>query len=143
MGYAPIYPLSKIAANYNNTLGLVAWETILVTGDTQAFFPPVVYGGYSVGQERVRGDGTSYFSGRKVAHGQFGVITQNQFYYLQVTYCNGGYTGFVTVEIRTEDPNNYHTWNAILKLPQWSEVKKQSQAISPFPFLLRRLQFIA
>jgi len=48
MTYLYMYPNSQIASGYNNTGGLAAWESIVPTGDV-AFFAPVIYGSFDVG----------------------------------------------------------------------------------------------
>ena len=134
-----LYPNSKIAASYDNSGALVAWESIVPTGGTR-FFAPVLYGNFDPGQEDTLTDGNAYFEGYAVINGSFGALTQVQLYYLQTTYCNSGYSGPVTIECRTESPNNYLTFNAVLRLTKLSESQKKSMAYENYKFLFTRLR---
>ena len=133
-----IYPLNQIAAGYNNSGGLTAWENLVITGEPR-LFAPVLYGMSTAGEETIRGDGTSYFSGFLVVNGFFGAITQGQLFYVMSTFCSGGFSGFVSVNFRLYDPVNYYRANAVLHLTQPSANKKVGQGWEKYKFSYTRV----
>lgn len=141
MAYLYMYPESKIAAGYNNTGSLIAWESIVPTGDV-AFFAPVIYGSFDVGDKKFRLNGTPKYVGFGQAKAGWGVLTQAQRYYLQTTYCAGGYFGEVTMKFRLENPDSYVIANCILDLSKISESRKESQAFPEFFAYMQRLEII-
>jgi hypothetical protein len=117
----PIYQSQiQIAVGNNNTAGLVVWEAL--TDGVRSFLPGRQYGTYDIGETRTRLTGRPYFSG--VSRIQFisAVITAGQYKYLKDTYCAGGYSGLVTINIRTDDPDTYADYNATMVLLKESEL---------------------
>lgn len=110
----------QIAVGNNNTAGLVAWESL--TADGINFLPVRQYATYDIGETRTRLNGRPYFAG--VSRTQFlaSAITLAQYKYLKTTYCAGGYSGLVTINIRTDDPATYADYNATMILPKESEL---------------------
>ncbi len=107
----------RIAAGWNVVLGsLVNIESILPNGDTYRFRAPQAYGLYNVGQNRIRGDGLVYVAGYASVTWRFGVMTRLQYEYLRTTYCNGGFSGKVTI-LTTLGSSAYSRMNASMILP--------------------------
>lgn len=106
----------RIAAGHNVALNsLVNIEDITPAGD-RPFFPPKAYGYYNAGQYRIRGDGTLYIAGFASLTWLFDVLTRKQYEYLRDTYCNGGFSGKVTLYTRL-GRLAYSRMNAIMILP--------------------------
>lgn len=141
MAYLYMYPESKIASGYNNTGGLVAWESIVPTGDV-AFFAPVIYGSYDVGDKKFRLSGMPKYVGFGQAKAGWGVLTQAQRYYLQTQFCSGGYFGEVTMKFRLESPSTYVIANCILDLTKISEARKESKTFPEYFAYMQRLEII-
>ncbi|GIV50521.1 MAG: hypothetical protein KatS3mg038_1042 [Candidatus Kapaibacterium sp.] len=117
----PVYDY-RIAAGHNVPLAsLVNIETIVPAGDV-AFYPPRAFGTYNAGNIRVRADGRLYFAGYPSIRWDFGLMTRAQFLYLQTTYCNGGYSGPVTIYTRLDRHDEYKRCNAIMVLPQLADL---------------------
>lgn len=107
----------RIAAGWNVALGsLVNIESILPGGDTYRFKAPQAYGAYNAGQYRTRGDGQIYLAGYPSLAWTFGVLTRLQFEYLRTTYCNGGFSGKVTI-YTTLGSSAYARMNSVMILP--------------------------
>jgi hypothetical protein len=137
----PIYPSSKVAAGYNNTGSLTAWETIKPTGGTY-FFAPVIFGLLDPGQDVIDLGGALDFEGFASSGILWTAITQLQVFYLQTTYCAGGFSGRITIEYRSLDPGNYVTANAILHLPKPANSQKKSRAYENYQGRLTRIAII-
>lgn len=117
----PVYDY-RIAAGHNVPLAsLINIETIIPSGDV-AFYPPRAWGNYSAGAVRIRTDGHVYLAGYPSVIWRFGLMTRRQFRYLQTTYCNGGYSGAVTIYTRLDNAAQYRRCNAIMVLPQLAEL---------------------
>lgn len=112
----------RIAAGFNNAVGLVNVEKIAIAGERG--FIMQNYGHFNPGAFKVRGDGTLFLSGFGSTSWIFEAITKNQFRYLQETYCNNGYSGKVTIRTRTDDPDVYANYNAIMILPKLPDLRK-------------------
>lgn len=107
----------RIAAGWNVVLGsLVNIETILPGGDTYYFRAPQAYGFYLDGQRRVRGDHLIYTAGFPAVTWRFAVLTRKQYEYLRTTYCNGAFSGKVTI-YTTLGSSSYSRQNAVMVLP--------------------------
>lgn len=108
-----------IAAGNNVALiSLVNIETITPPGDQYHFFPPKAKGYYDPGQPNVRGDGLIGFNGFPSVVWIFDVMTRLQLTYAKTTWCNGGWSGLVTIYTTTGD-NTYARYNAnlLISLP--------------------------
>jgi len=116
----------QIAVGNNNTAGLVAWESL--TADSKTFLPVRSFATYDIGERKTRLTGRPYFSG--VARVQFlaSAITLAQYKYLKTTYCAGGYSGLVTIKVRTDDPVTYANYNATMILAKESELEYRYNA---------------
>jgi len=87
-----------IAAGYNVALNsLVNIERIKPNGDTKYFYGPKAMGFYSPGAPNVRGDGLLSFNGSAKVDWLFDVMTRLQLDYARTTWCNGGWSGYVTI----------------------------------------------
>lgn len=111
----------QIAVGNNNAAGLVALESITPSGDI-AFLPVRQYGTFNAGETKTRLNGRPYFAGVQSTQFICAVVTWAQFKYLKTTYCNGGYSGLVTIRIRTDSPATYANYNAVLVLPKESDL---------------------
>lgn len=136
--YQPQY---QIAAGNNNTAGLVALESITPAGDIQ-FAPVRAYWNYTPGSQRTRADGTLYFAGFASQAWICRVLTKAQWQYLKTTYCNGGYSGEVTIRTRFGNPDAYANYNAILNLPVESATTQASRVFTDIQLTFTRLQSI-
>jgi hypothetical protein len=105
----------KIAAGHNNAGSLVNIESITPSGDRH-FFPPEGFNNFNPGQANIRGDGLIGRSGSPSCFWVFSAMTRKQVAYLRTTYCNGGYSGFVTIATRP-DTIAYANYNAVMILP--------------------------
>lgn len=111
----------RIASGQNLPLGsLTNVEDITPTGD-RSFYPPQTFGSYDPGAARLRPDGSVYHAGFPSVVWKWRSMTRDQYKYLQDTYCNGGYSGTVTIYTRTEDDSAYERYNATLRLPKMPE----------------------
>lgn len=106
----------QIAAGINNEAGLVNLETVTVVGDTKPFFAPVGYSSFKPGVRKIRSDGTLAITGFPSAYWIIPIVTRKQWEYVQDTYCNGGYSGKVTIRTRIGRAA-YANYNAVLTLP--------------------------
>lgn len=134
-----LYPDSKIAANYNNTGGLVPWESLRPSGDKR-FLAPILYGKYNPGQRTYALDNMPFFRGfPAVLNGEFAFITQAQLYYLKVNYLSSGYAGKVTMRLRLEDWATYVNVNCIFDLSTMDQIKKTNRTFEHYLFTLRKV----
>lgn len=113
-------PNIQIAVGNNNTAGLVAWESL--TADSVSFLPVRQFGTYDIGERKTRLNGRPYFAGDSKVQFLAGAITLAQYYYLKTTYCAGGYSGLVTINVRLDDPATYADYNAVMILAKESEL---------------------
>lgn len=135
------FPLQKhaIGVGYGVALAsLVNWETI-TPGGTVPFSPVKAWGNYTKGVKRVRQDGMLYIAGDDSLGWLWTGVYHKQFAYVMTTYCNGGYTGKVTIYTITETPDTYARFNAILTLPLLSELDWQGRATRTVSLLFSRL----
>jgi hypothetical protein len=137
-----MYPNSKVAPGRNNTGGLVAWESLIPSGD-QRFFAPIIYGHYSPGLKAYDLTRLPFFRGfPEVLSGEFSLITQAQVWYIKNTLLSGSYGAWVTMELRTEDPSNYVYINTIFDLETMNNAKKTSKVFEHYPFVLAKIEVI-
>lgn len=106
-----------IGAGHNLPLGSLTYvHAIRATGELEYCRPPASYGTYSPGVLRVRGNRLATFAGDEVVKWRES-FTKLQFKHWQDTYCGGGYSGFVTVNTKTDVPTTYERYNATLIMP--------------------------
>lgn len=117
-----IKPQLKIAAGYNNVVGLTTIETIIATGETTPYHAPSAWFNNRPGRFRVRLDQSRYISGKQSSALLFTFFTKKQWYYWSETYCNSGYDGPVTVQIEDREPGVYLQFNCINYLPPVADV---------------------
>lgn len=122
-------PEIQIAVGHNNTAGLTAFEAITPSGDTH-FLPVRQYGTFNTGETKTRLTGRPYFAGRQSIQFLCAVMTWVQFAHLKTTYCNGGYSGLVTIRVRTDNPDVYKNYNAVLVLPKESDLTTRFKAFT-------------
>lgn len=137
MAPTPIYPLNRVSSGYNNTGGLTAWESIQPANEPP-FFAPTWFGFYTAGKRLVRADGSLYFSGFPVVNGQL-TMTVGQLWYIQNTYCGGGFSGFVTAQLRLLNPAVYNIVNAVLTISDLSANKRIASGWDHFKISLTRI----
>lgn len=134
-------PFLQLAVGYNNAAGLVALQSITPTND-KPFYPIQNYGTFDPGQFRTREDGTLYVAGYASAQFVFNVITRRQVEYLQDTYCATSWSGKVTVKMRTDDPDTYANYNAILLLTKLSEATRRQKVFVDYVVSFTRMEAI-
>lgn len=108
-----------IAANHNvSQNSLVNIETIKPNGDTYYFFAPKAIGSYDPGRPNVRGDGLISFNGSASVIWKFPIMTRLQLAYARTTWCNNGWSGYVTI-YTTTGGITYARYNAnlLISLP--------------------------
>jgi len=114
----------KIASGWNVGSGSLV-DITAVTDGTNHFADPKSQYFYTPGQRLIRADGSVYNAGFAEVTWQFGIMFFNQLYYLQQTYCSGGWSGQVTILTNTLNPVSFSRLNAQMILPQPSELKAQ------------------
>lgn len=122
------FPDIQLAAGHDNTAGLTAIETVLAGFDSTTFpgfpgVPPSHWGRFTRGGMVIRGNGLVTFRGYPTTEWPFGFLSRAQVRGLMDTYCGGSYSGLVTVRMHTDDPDNYENYNAVMILPQLSEIQ--------------------
>lgn len=106
----------RIAAGSNVALNsLTKITTIKPTGDTYYFYSPIAIGYFDPGKPNVRGDGLLSFNGYSSVTWVFRVMTRLQLDYARTTWCNGGWSGPVTI-YSTTGGIAYARYNAVLIL---------------------------
>lgn len=108
-----------IVAGHDNQATVVNVETITPTGDTRAFCPPRSWGNYDPGIERIRGNGTITYAGKKQTRWTFAVMTVHQYEYALTTW-----EGEVTIRTRTTH-EDYEYYNAVCHVPKLTEQQKK------------------
>lgn len=108
----------RIAAGHDVALGsLVTITTIKPTNDSYYFWAPKAIGFYDPGKVNVRGDGLLSFNGFPSVQWVFDTMTRLQLSYARTTWCNGGWSGYVTI-YSTNGDTTYARYNAnLLILP--------------------------
>jgi len=128
----------RIAAGHNVALvSLVNIETIKPTND-QYFYSPQAIGNYDAGQPNVRGDGLFSFNGFASVGWLFPVATRKQLAYARTTWCNGGWSGPVTIYTTTGD-ETYARYNANLLLSFYNVMDGKYYAIKGMQFAMTGL----
>jgi hypothetical protein len=129
----------KIASGLNVGSGsLVNVELIKPTGGTY-FYAPDSYGTYSLGQRKMRLNGTLFNSGYKVLVWKFDYITWVQVRYLMTTYCSSAYDGDVTINTTTDATTTYSRLNAHMILPELPASEKNFTIFPHFRIVFTRL----
>jgi hypothetical protein len=130
----------KIAAGYDNAGGLVNIGTIIPASNI--LFPePIARPNYTPGQRNVRGDGRLYMNGSASQIWLMTRITFAQWDYAKETWCEGGYSGFVTIRTRYV-VKTYSNYNAVLTLLSESELDGDGIGYKNVPFTFTRLRAI-
>lgn len=113
-----------IGVGHNNVPGLVNVQSIAATGEPQYQFydAPLAVPGYSPGIRRVRLDGLDYFVGNETVRWLFGMWSWYQYDFWSETYCDGGYSGLVTIRTRI-GRRAYANFNATCHLPTPVEMR--------------------
>lgn len=134
--------LFKIGAGWNLPDGsLTNVEDIHPTNDVNCY-PPVAL--YNPGNYLIRGDGSLYIAGYPAVQWVFGgnpggKITRLQARYFQDTYCNGGYSGTVTINTLTDNPGTYTRANAVMILPKLPDSGKNFTVFQSYQISLTRI----
>jgi hypothetical protein len=132
------YYSHSIAAGYNVALlSLVNIESIKPTSD-KYFIYPLASPLYDPGTYRIRGDGSVYVAGFPAIDWQFTGMTKAQYEYARTTWCNGGFSGQVTIYTRP-GTTAYARYNAVLILPKPTDMKWAGDAFEDVKWKFRRL----
>jgi hypothetical protein len=137
-----VFALQKhaIGVGYGVALAsLVNWESITPTG-TVHFNPVKSWGNYKDGVPRKNSVGRIVMMGEKSTAWDWTGVYNKQFRYVMDTYCNGMYDGLVTIYTITSTPQTYARFNAILTLPQLTDVDWQGRATRRVRIELTRLE---
>lgn len=118
----PVYQPNLQIGVGHDAMTLTAIEAITPSGD-RPFLPVRSYGTYDIGDRRTRLNGRPYFAGVSSVQFISEVMTIAQFKYLKTTYCAGGYSGLVTINVRLDDPATYAEYDATLILPKENELE--------------------
>lgn len=129
------YSNYKLASGHDNAGALSSIETILGREGVH----PFPFGTYSPGVMKIRGDGTVYIAGQKTAKWPFRFILWSMHKTLMTSYCNGGYSGLVTVRTRADDSSTYANYNATMILPLLPEVRTESQRFEDYVITFTRM----
>lgn len=111
-----------IAIGNDNVPGLVRVQQILATGESAYYDAPLAVPGYSPGVRRTTLNGLDYFSGNKSVRWLFGLWSWYQYEFWSTTYCEGGYSGLVTIRTRV-GRRAFADYNAVCHLPTPAEMK--------------------
>lgn len=129
----------RIKAGWNQALvDLVNIEDITPSTDV-AFYPPEGISSFTPGAFRVRGDGLVTTAGYGSVTWVFGLLTRLQYKYLMDTYGGGGYSGKVTIYTRV-GASAYGRYNAVIRIPPSSELKRQGVYWTDVPIRFIRLE---
>lgn len=109
-----IYPGHNVSLNT-----LVNIETIKPTNDTRYFYAPVAEGYSDPGTPYINGAGYVSFNGFESVVWSFIIMTRLQLLYAKTTWCNGGWSGPVTI-YSTNGGLTYARYNAnmLISLPK-------------------------
>jgi hypothetical protein len=110
-----------IAPNFNNAANLVLLDSIMV--NNRPFIVQGI-GRYSTGELNTNANGRASYIGYPSIFWAFTVLLYAQFEHLNTTYCNGDYSGDVTIRTRL-DSTSYSNFNAVMTLPQSKDVNKR------------------
>lgn len=135
-------PDLQLAAGNNNAAGLVAIQTITPTGAGQVFPPILNYGEYDRGERLTLADGSDFWRGYPAARWIFQVLPWLHARYLQETYCSNNYSGLVTVRLRTDDPDTYANFNAVMKLPKLIDLGRRRKVFIDYIVTFTKLEAI-
>lgn len=135
----------QLAVGWNNAGQLAGLEGILIANDFLPFKAHRSWGTYSPGEMVVRGDGTVIFDGYPSCQWIFGGMTRLQLQHLQDTFCNGGYSGKVTLRTATDNVNAstgapaFENYNAIMLLTPLASSTYQQRIYRQYPINFSRL----
>jgi len=117
----PEQPLYGLAAGFDaydyQRINLEGYDPSAGGGAFQALR---AYGTHSPGQVIIRGNQTVSFAGFPSVQWIQAFVDYANERWAMDTFCNGGYSGNVTVWTTTETPNVIEKWNAVLRLPALS-----------------------
>lgn len=111
------YPDYQIAAGHNNAAGLVSVESHIAPTSAHYIVAPTVRGGYSPGQNYVRGNGLLGTNGFARVNWHHSLMHYENDVYWRLTYCSGGFSGLVTVRTRLFPTGAFAVYNAVLTIP--------------------------
>ena len=109
------FDLHGIAAGHNGT-PTPFWS--IQTDGGHYFDPPETAGTYNEGEPTQRGDGSLELEGMESIDLIWDAWEYQDYHrYLRNTYCNGGLSGQVTVDVSTDDDESLYRFNGMLNLP--------------------------
>ena len=110
------YPDYQIAAGNDNAAGLVSVETLIAPTSAYYIVAPTVRGGYTPGQNYVRGNGLLGTNGFARVNWHFSLMHYVNDVYFRLTYCAAGFSGLVTVKTRLFPSGAFANYNAVLTI---------------------------
>ena len=110
------YPDYQIAAGNDNAAGLVSVEALIAPTATKHIVAPTVRGGYTPGQNYVRGNGLLGTNGFARVTWAFSLMHYENDVYFRLTYCAAGFSGLVTVRTRLFPTGAFAVYNAAMTI---------------------------
>jgi hypothetical protein len=135
-----VFALQKhaIATGWNVALNsLTNWEAQSVNG---IYFVGLrSWGNYRAGVSRLLSTGMTYIAGEPSTAWNT-LLWHIHYRYIQTTYCNSAFSGKVTIYTITTTPSTYARFNAILTIPQLSEIDWVGRKTRAVQLQLTRLE---
>lgn len=117
--------LQGIVAGHNNT-PIPFYD--IVTDDGHYFDPPDTTGTFDEGELQQRGDDSLTLAGIAFIEAVWDIFEfQDYLIYLRDNYCDGGYSGQVTIDVSTEQDDVFSRWNCTMHIPKISEVERDRE----------------
>lgn len=123
----------KIAAGYNVPLISLTDITAVTDGVNHFVDPKAIYS-YTPGQRLIRADGSVFNAGFAEVSWIMGILFFTQLPYAMTTWCNGTWSGPVTILTSLANIGSFQRMNAQLILPQPTELKSQMGWFVDAPF---------
>lgn len=135
------YELYAIGAGYNvAAISLTNIETIKPTNDFMYIQAPQAINFYDPGTRKIRGDGTVQDVGFAMVDWQEDIFTVLALDKFRTDYCNGGWSGKVTINTRLGG-RTYFRMNAIMILPK--PVDSGYQPLRYEPYIIKFARLVA
>ena len=134
------YPDYQIAAGNNNAAGLVSVETLIAPTASKHIVAPTVRGGFTPGQNYVRGNGLLGTNGFARVNWLHSLMHYENDVFWRLTYCAAGFSGLVTVRTRLFPTGAFAVYNAVLTVLHPTERDEDGFGrIDPYISVLTRM----